>query len=182
MNRNNKGQFKRKPLVDKGILTIIGVVTFLVFYSLLPKTQTLKAEPQFTPFDLEQPTALIENVSTIQIESRDYCDLSFYSYKEGKVVTAPEGYITTIQELDCKDQQVLNKIAHYESQWNVNSVNPSNTYARGLYHVLPNTMDFCSIRYIEGERDCALFVMKNYPSWYLQGYKDAGSNFDLSFI
>lgn len=111
----------------------------------------------------------------------EVCNLSFYSQRQRKEVTPPQWFRETLYKYrDCNDQLLLTKIAHYESDFNPNSVNLSNTYARGLYHVLPSTRGECAGKYgIIEENDCALWVIKNYPEWYLTGYRPF--NYHLSF-
>lgn len=106
----------------------------------------------------------------------EQCDLSFYSVRHKKNVEPPLRFRETLYKYrDCNDQKILSRIAHYESDFNPSSINLSNTYAQGLYHVLPTTRNECSMKYgITEESDCALFVMKKFPSWYLAGYRDYG--------
>jgi len=111
----------------------------------------------------------------------EVCNLTFHSYKDGKMVDTPQWFRESLYKYhDCNDQLLLTKLAHYESTWNPNSVNPMNTYARGTYHVLPTTRAECSNKYgLVEESDCALWVIKNYPSWYLDGYRPY--SYDKSF-
>lgn len=110
------------------------------------------------------------------------CDLSFYSYRHKRIVNPPNLFIDGLYKFnDCNDKKILTRIAHYESDWNPNSVNPRNKYAKGLYHILPSTRNKeCAAKYkITDEAECALFIMKRFPSWYLTGYKPY--KYDLSF-
>lgn len=179
MNRDKQGKFKR-TILETDTIIVIGAIALFVLYSMLPKYAIYESV-----YEVDQPRQPIEVIYGYykgEVETLPTpCDLSFYSYKINSPVQTPEAYKETIKDLPCEDQKLLTKLAHYESEWNPNSVNPSNTYARGLYHVLPTTRDFCDVRGINTERDCALFVIKNYPSWYLMGYEQGNTNYQLSF-
>lgn len=109
-----------------------------------------------------------------------HCGLSFYSYKNNKTVNPPAHFVDNISRFSCEDKKLLTKIAHYESEFGKFLVNEQNTYATGFYHVLPTTRIECSSKYgINDEAECALFVIKKFPKWYLIGYRTLG--WDKSF-
>lgn len=110
----------------------------------------------------------------------EVCDLTFYSYSEFKEVSPPEWFVESVKDYSCDDRKILSRVAHYESRYDVNSVNKDNIYARGLYHVLPTTRQECvRIWGVGDEQNCALKVMRTYPEWYLLSYREYG--LDRSF-
>jgi hypothetical protein len=184
MKQHNKSL---KTIVN--ISVIIGL-TLLVFEQ--DKTVALDTVSKYTPAieieaiktPLESKLMPLDNEYYLMLYNNypwEVCDLTFYSYRHKKDVTAPQWFRELLYKYhDCGDQLLLTKIAHYESDFNPDSVNLINSYAKGLYHVLPTTRIECSSKYgIIEESDCALWVIKNYPSWYLDGYRPYG--YDRSF-
>lgn len=145
--------------------------------------QTLVSTFEATPLKISAFKLEIEPINDTVNYHLGECNLSFYSYKDDKVVSTPKRFFDSLTKTySCEELQLLSKIAHYESEWGIYTQNPDNEYAQGIYMVLPKTrIDECLNKYgIVEEDQCALFVIENFPGWYLTGY--AEHNYDKSFI
>jgi hypothetical protein len=125
----------------------------------------------FEPISYVEPE-IVEIVEVAPIVVEEVCNLSFQSLKPADiykniVVTPPAEFSSNLGHYSCKEQQILSRLAWYESEWKSDSVNIDNPYANGYYHILPTSREVCYNNGVQGYEDCALWIYNNFRSWFL---------------
>lgn len=148
-------------------------------------------EARIIEFERIEGIKKAELEEVIRLANLNFCNLEFFSLKDRKYINPPQWFVDRIQGYNCNQKKWLTRLAHYESNYNVNAKNGAFT---GLYQIgksganltsHDSTFGWCYENGHAGsDEECALWLVTWLPLMPLQFetyvvYKDSFK--DLTF-